>query len=255
MPERDVDLQLCKTASPDGLPTEGLAERKLDGVRAYTRDGRLYTRNGNDVTAQFPEIDPPEHHVLDGEVITGDFSFESALRRVQTEDGFKIDLLADRFPAVLVVFDALAVNGSDVRDRPLHERKELLGPSIPDDRGLVEISTHTDPAGLWQQATTEAWEGIVVKDPASPYRGTRSDDWQKVKHWNEDTFPVVGYEHTDNDGFVVYVDIGADDPQKVVVNGEDAQAAVRTGADAAEIQYLERTPSDRLRKPSFKGVA
>lgn len=252
-----MDLQLAEAATPDDLPdyAEWLAERKLDGVRAYTSEGHLFTRSGRDVTASFPEVSPPEHHVFDGELVTHDFQFETAVRRANTERPFAVEMLSDAFPATFVVFDVLEVNGGDVREQPLTERQALVGPSIPDDAGMVQITTHDDAAALWEQATAEEWEGIMLKDPDAAYDGGRGDGWLKVKNWSEATFPIVGHEYTDNDGFVIFVDHGDDDPQKVVVNGQDDQAAVESGADEAEVQYLERSKNGRLRKPSVKGVA
>lgn len=253
------DLQLCETATPDDIQTYAddgwLAERKLDGVRCLARSGRLLTRSGNDVTASFPEIDPPEAHTFDGELVTTNFQFESILRRVQTEQPFQVDMLAERFPARLVVFDALSVNGESVRDEPLTERHALLEPSVPTDAGIITATAHADPVALWETARNDGWEGIILKDPNAPYRGERSAGWLKVKDWNEATFPVVRTETTDNGGFVVLIDIGTDELQKVVVNGQDDQRELQNGVDAVEVQYLERSPDDRLRKPSFKGVA
>lgn len=252
-----TDLQLAQATTPAAVEErEGwLAERKLDGVRAVAVDGRLKTRSGNDVTASFPEIDPPDVHVLDGEIITTDFTFETALRRVQTEDRFTVELLADQYPARLVVFDVLEVNGGDVTDQPLTERKELIGPSIPSESGLIEISTSDDPAALWDEAQAKEWEGIMLKDPDAEYRRERTDRWLKIKDWEEETFPILDHEHTDDGGFVVYVDVGTDEPQKVAVNGQADQADVQEGAEQAEVQFLERSDNDRLRKPSFRGVA
>lgn len=252
-----TDLQLCEPATPAAVEDhpEWIAERKLDGVRAVARDGRIETRSGNDVTERFPEIDPPDHHVIDGEIVTGDFVFETALRRVQTEDTFKVEMLAEKFPARLVAFDVLEVNGGDVRGEPLRERKELLGPSLPNGSGIVPITPHADPVALWGQATEEGWEGVVLKDPESHYVGKRSDSWLKIKDWEEDTFPILHCEETESGGFVAFVDIGTDDPQKVAVNGEEGRAKVENGADAAVVQYLERSDNNRLRKPSFRGVA
>lgn len=251
-----MDLQLCEPATEGALDAnpEYVAERKLDGVRALADEGRILTRSGRDVTHHFPEIDPPEHHVLDGEIITTDFAFESALRRVQTEDRFKVDLLADQLPARLVAFDVLEVNGGDVRDEPLTERKELLEASIPSDAGIVPVTVHDDARALWEQAQTEGWEGIILKDPTAPYRGDRTDEWLKLKDWNEGTYPVVDTERTENGGFVVYLDVGDDEPQRVVVNGQLDQADVRDASEV-EVQYLETTDDGRLRKPSFRGVA
>lgn len=252
-----MELALAEAITPDDLDDylDRVAEPKLDGVRCYTEGGRLFTRSGRDVTAAFPEIDAPDAHVLDGELIVSGGGFRTVNRRVQTEDRFAIELLEQKHPARLVVFDALRINGGDVTDKPLTERQALIEPSLPSGSGLIHVVTYDDPLDLWDRAVDNEWEGIMVKDPDAPYEGGRGRDWLKVKRWSEDAFPVVGHEHTDNDGFVIYVDIGTDEPQKVVVNGRDDQTEVEAGIDAAEIQYLERSVNGRLRKPSFKGVA
>lgn len=254
-----MELQLCESAAPDEIPdyAEWVAERKLDGVRVYAEDGRLYTRSsGQDVTRRFPEINPPEHHVFDGEIITGNFSFETVLRRLQTEDDFKIELYADRddTTARLVAFDAPIINGGDIRDEPLTARQELLKASIPDGCGVIYITTHDDPEALWETANEQEWEGIILKDPDAPYEGGRSDAWLKVKRWSEAELPILDHYYTDDDGFVIEVPDAEGEPQKVVVNGQDDQVVVQNGADTAEIQYLETTDDGRYRKPSFKGV-
>lgn len=252
-----MNLQLCEPTTPAEAVEmkDRQAERKLDGVRAYTQDGRLHTRNGRDVTESFPEINPPEHHVLDGEIITGNFDFGTVLRRVQTERSFKVEMLAERYPARLVAFDAPVVNGGSIREKPLSERQDRLEASIPSGAGIVPITVHDDIAALWRQARAEEWEGIVVKDPTAPYSGGRSDAWLKVKAWEETVAPIRDYGVTDNGGFVIHVETPGGENQKVVVNGRDDQARVQDGADAAEIQYLEQTDDGRFRKPSFKGVA
>lgn len=261
-PRTAIDPQLCAEGAPDAATFEqGHAERKLDGVRATSRDGRLYGRRGDDLTHKFPEIAPelPETATLDGELVTRDFKFPSILRRVQTEKPFKIDLLSESTPAVFVAFDILRTrDGEVIRERPQTERsaaldKELAGYRWKDQ--VIPITRHDDPATLWERATANEWEGIIVKDPDAPYvEGKRSDAWLKVKNWKEGVYPIHSFETTDNDGFVIYVDAGHDRPQKVAVGGASDQATVRAGADRATIQYLERTDAGRLRKPSFKGV-
>ena len=53
---------LCESATvrdvEEGLfsPLEWTAERKVDGVRAYLIQGKLYGRNGKDITNKFPEL-------------------------------------------------------------------------------------------------------------------------------------------------------------------------------------------------------
>lgn len=247
------ELALCEETTPDDVPTDWQAERKLDGIRAYSKNGRLFTRSDREITRQFPEIDPPEATV-DGELVLVNGDFDQLLGRVQLTNDFDIEMRANAAPAQFVAFDVLRFNGEDLRDRPLVDRSGHLHAATKAYRRVHVIEPHENPVALWQQAVAEGWEGIVIKDPAAPYPSGRSDTWLKVKTWNEETFPIIDHERTDQGGFVIYVDVGTDELQKVVVNGQDDQRAVVAGAVEAEVQYLERSKNDRLRKPSVKRV-
>lgn len=249
-----IDLQLAAEGTPADVEGAEIAERKLDGVRAVAIDGQLFTRSGRDITANFPDLSIPDG-VIDGELVTDDGAFSSINRRVQVEDEFKIEVLSKHDPAMFVAFDVLEHDGEDLRDWTWTERSAVLATAVRPYAGVVPIEPHHDPVATWEAAKSKGWEGVVLKDPSRPYEGDRTDAWIKVKVWREETLPILRHEVTDNDGFVIYVDAGADDPQRVVVNGEQDQRAIRAGADRAEIQYLERTDEDRLRKPSFKGTA
>lgn len=246
------EFQLCEAAKDERLE-EYVAERKLDGTRIMSVDGKLINRRGRNVTDKFPEIDVPEETV-DGEIITDDFDFNTLLRRLNTEDRYKIrEVYPREYTAYFVAFDVLEVDGEDLTDLSLLERKERLDVSEYDN--VMEITTRDDPEELWDEAMENNWEGIILKDPESTYDGDRSDTWLKMKYWKEELFDVVGTKITENDGFVVLVDVEDDEPQKVVVNGHDDQEEVERGVDQVEIQFLEKTESGRLRKPSFKGSA
>ena len=88
-------------------------------------------------------------------------------------------------PAAFVVFDLLARNGKDLRDRPYWKRRrkleKLLGGQLPD--GLVLTPATTDPAVArgWMLAhTSTGLEGVVAKRLDQPYRpGARG--WQKLR--------------------------------------------------------------------------
>lgn len=246
-----MEFQLANSGSVDDF--EGMvAERKLDGSRGMMRDGKIVNRRGRHYHHKLPEIEISEDMVLDGEVITHDFEFSSLQGRISTEDKFKIRKKSEECPAYFVAFDILEKGGEDLRDLPFEERKEHL--DVEDLDHVLEATTHEDPEALWKEATHEGWEGIMLKDPDANYRGDRRDAWLKVKTWEEGVFDVVDHKTTENDGTVVRIDIGTDEPQKVVVNGHEDQEKL-PNANQVEVQYLERSDSNRLRKPSFKRVA
>ena len=121
-------------------------EVKWDGMRLLVdiHDGRLTlrSRNGNDVTASFPELAGLVHTyadvLLDGEVVAledGLPSFAALAERMHVKDPRKAQRLAARRPVTLMVFDVLRLFGQDVTGLPwtgrrdLLERLDLRGPS------------------------------------------------------------------------------------------------------------------------------
>ena len=82
-------------------------------------------------------------------------------------------------------FDCLWLDGEDVRELPLVERKRLLRRIIPRRLGWVRYVRHVRGRGtdLFRLSCELDLEGIVAKWAASPYRlaGDRSP-WVKVKN-------------------------------------------------------------------------
>src|SRR6478672_4238378 len=110
-------------------------EPKWDGYRALVGGGRIFSRNGTNLTPLFPDLTPvlssrlPDDLVLDGEVIAWDpaagrLDFDGLQARMTA--GRRIRAVAARRPAQLVVFDVRAAGTEDLRDRPLRERRAVL---------------------------------------------------------------------------------------------------------------------------------
>jgi bifunctional non-homologous end joining protein LigD len=81
-----------------------------------------------------------------------------------------------------MVFDCLQVRGKDLRKEPLYVRRNVVE-DVLDDQDLVLPVRRLADDGLkaWQQVLERGYEGLVAKDPASPYRGGRTLAWLKVK--------------------------------------------------------------------------
>ncbi len=81
-----------------------------------------------------------------------------------------------------MVFDCLYHRGQDFRARPLTTRRNVLE-DVLDDQDLVLPVRRLADNGLkaWQQVLERGYEGLVAKDPASPYVGGRTLKWLKVK--------------------------------------------------------------------------
>ncbi|HEY5342354.1 MAG TPA: hypothetical protein VIJ66_01685 [Solirubrobacteraceae bacterium] len=183
------------------VPTgeEWLIEPKYDGWRALAHvadDVRLQTRTGNPIT-QVPYLDAviaasvPPGTILDGELV--DLSSERQWNRTQTilsttRGGFQHRPSAEDPALTYVLFDVLTLAGTDLRDRPLIERKqhlaELLDGAGDAPGGLLALAP-MEPAS--KQALdvilTAGFEGAVIKHRDSRYVcGARGGGaWYKLK--------------------------------------------------------------------------
>src|SRR3954451_2859538 len=137
MPEHVVPMlaKLSKLPREDG----GWAyEIKWDGVRAiaYVRGGeaRLESRNLNDVTPRYPEVQGLAHAlgereaVLDGEVVAFDAQGRSSFERLQGRMHLTrgVEARAKQIPVVYCIFDLLWLDGEDLMRLPYAERRERL---------------------------------------------------------------------------------------------------------------------------------
>lgn len=179
-----------------------LFEVKWDGVRAVATVVRphagpasttLVTRQGNDVTTGYPELDGlwervlARNAVLDGEIVAFDAhgrpSFQRLQQRMHVRDPHQVKRLQERVPVVYMVFDVLAVDGEPLIDLPLVERLACLDDLlVAGDR--VQRSEGVQGAGcaLYEAVRDRGLEGVLAKRAASVYRpGKRSRDWLKLK--------------------------------------------------------------------------
>ena len=203
-----VDVMLA-TAREKPFTTQGwVFEIKYDGYRLIA-DGAggqpvLWSRNGNDITATFPDIAravrglPYGSLVLDGEVVVHDEaglpSFSRLQRRGRLQRSSDIARAAVDLPAVFYAFDLLAFGGLDLRDLPLVARKDILREVLPT-VGPIRYSDHIETEGqaMYEQVTAMRLEGIVAKRADSPYRPGRSTSWYKIRAVRTGDFVVVGY--------------------------------------------------------------
>ncbi len=189
---------------------EWALEWKWDGIRvlARTDDGgiRLLSRRGNDVTATYPELAGLPRvlrgdALVDGEIIAlddeGRPSFERMQQRMNLTRVREIERVAASVPVRLLLFDVLEIAGSSVMPEPYRRRRERLERLVRPRRG-VPIEVPAPASGTPEEAFEESrrlgLEGLVAKNPDSPYRpGVRSDDWVKVKLTRTQEVVIGGY--------------------------------------------------------------
>lgn len=174
-----------------------LFEIKFDGFRCLAikeaRDMRLLSRQGRDMGDCFPEIllalARLSHDVaLDAELIVlgkdGLPSFYELRKRSVASLERTILRGALDHPATLMVFDLLAIDGRDLRQLPLLERKRELNQLLAeDDSGHLAYVDHVAEKGIdfFHAVDRLHLEGMVAKRAESRYQAGRSRDWLKVK--------------------------------------------------------------------------
>jgi DNA ligase-1 len=171
---------------------EAMVEWKLDGVRIQVHRDRdrvaLFTRNLRDVTNGLPELVaslldfPATSFILDGEALllgpSGPEKFQDSMSR------FGSDETRAGPPLEAFYFDCLYLDGTDLVDRPLRDRRVALARAVPAVNQIGSLLTD-DPAEadrFFDEAVAAGHEGVVVKDPDLPYEaGRRGSGWLKVK--------------------------------------------------------------------------
>jgi DNA ligase-1 len=195
-------LDLGKSADSSGTIDERGSnvwlEDKYDGIRCQLHKmGRrvaLYSRDLKDITATFPELVDaasirPQDLILDGEIVAmrGQqiLPFAELQKRLGRRQG---DLfMREEVPIKFVVFDLLWFQGQSLLHRPLQERRralEQLEP-LPPNFVMARITQANSAAEIdaaFVAARGRGNEGLMIKDPASPYTpGRRGLTWLKLK--------------------------------------------------------------------------
>ncbi len=179
-------------------------EPKLDGWRllAGLLDGVvMWTRQGNHVT-QVPYIRDaiaahfPTGTILDGEIVDLRSGSERQWNRTQsilgkTKGGYEHTPTAQDPPLTYVLFDVLCLGSSDVRNRPLADRRALLqehcaGIEQSSDGQLLLVPVQQPSDAGLKALVDHGFEGVVVKRIDSPYVcGSRNGAWGKIKPYAE----------------------------------------------------------------------
>jgi ATP-dependent DNA ligase len=190
-------------------------EDKYDGIRAQLhRSGdqvRLYSRDLHDISGQFPEIvdgarDLPWAGILDGEVLAWKDGVVLPFLQLQARLGRKNPSARIRaeVPVIYVAWDVLGmgsgqgggagVPGTAVEpllEEPLAARRRRLDAidlPLAADGGrfalshLVSVDSAAGLDAAFAEARGRRNEGLMVKDPDSPYSpGRRGLGWLKMK--------------------------------------------------------------------------
>ncbi|MFM7142030.1 MAG: non-homologous end-joining DNA ligase [Alphaproteobacteria bacterium] len=169
-------------------------EEKYDGYRviAYKEGARatLTSRNGRDCGDRFPEILasvarlPARTAAIDGEAVVLDEHLVSRFESLQKKSA----------PVLFAAFDCLWLDGRDLREEPLRDRRAALEKLVEgSDRVFPARRLPDDGVEAHRNALARGIEGLVGKDEASAYRSGRSRSWLKVKIKQGEEFVVGGF--------------------------------------------------------------
>jgi ATP-dependent DNA ligase len=200
------------------LPTETgwQFEPKWDGFRCIAvKDAhgvRLFAKSGKILHRYFPEMVEglaalEGHFILDGELIVPvgrAADFDAIQQRLHPAES-RIRKLAKETPALLVLFDLLALEGKSLESFPLSERRTSLESFVEKHRSdRLRLSPKTlDPreALAWLDNVGGSLDGVIAKRLDDPYRpGERA--MLKVKNIRTADCVVGGFRYASNSKLV-----------------------------------------------------
>jgi bifunctional non-homologous end joining protein LigD len=192
-----IEPQLPTLVDQPPFGDDWIHEIKHDGYRTlFVIDNgltRAYTRNGFNWSERYPGLVRAaaklncRSAIIDGEVIVQNESGVSDFDALKSAIRWRPQSL------ILCAFDLLHLNGKDLREWPLIERKAELKQLIPNEHPFLFSEEFTgDAAAFFRACADHQLEGIVSKLASSKYRSGRSKTWLKTKCFAESSFVIIG---------------------------------------------------------------
>jgi bifunctional non-homologous end joining protein LigD len=199
MPSR-VSPMLCTLTKVPPVDHSYIYEIKWDGYRiiAYVNGAnvRMDSRSGLDYTNKYPPIAQAlkalKHKViLDGEVVVFNkegFPDFDALQKYNGHDT----------PIHYRVFDILWLDGHDLKDLSLIQRKKVLSELVAGNDLLRVSESFDDGHSLYEQSLKSNLEGIIAKKKDSTYNeGERANNWLKIPTRKRQEFVIGGWAESE----------------------------------------------------------
>ena len=187
--------------APDG--EAWVHEIKYDGYRTQLaiagKNSRAFTRNGHDWTDKYGIVIAAakalkcRSAVIDGEMCVQNAQGVTDFKALRAAVGRSPERL------VLFAFDILALNGRDLREEPLLDRRRRLQDLIGlDPTSRLQFSAEQLGQGpaFFAAADHHGLEGIVSKRADSRYVSGRAKTWLKVKSFTIGDYAVLGVERS-----------------------------------------------------------
>ncbi len=183
-------------------------EVKWDGIRALIQvnedELKIYSRNGNDITAQFPELQDRKESfritngLFDGEIVSLDTQgkpiFKQVIKRLMMKNEKEINRSSVNKPVYCYLFDALYIDGRSLLQESFQRRRIWLIDSVRKGTTYRISETIEDGEALFEAAKQHELEGIIAKEKHGKYfLGKRNMTWQKVKVNRVSDCFIIGY--------------------------------------------------------------
>jgi ATP-dependent DNA ligase len=205
----------------EALPAAGALayEPKWDGFRAlvFRSDQDLYiqSRDLKPLARYFPELCQalgpllPARSVLDGEIVIATphgLDFELLQLRLHPAAS-RVAKLAQEMPSSFVAFDALALDGEDLRTKPQHERRARLEQALREAKPPLYLTPSTRSRALaaeWLERFEGAGlDGVIAKPDPTPYEAGKRAMF-KIKHARTADCVIGGFRfHKNGPGTLV----------------------------------------------------
>jgi bifunctional non-homologous end joining protein LigD len=238
-------------------------ELKWDGVRAVIvadeKKIRIFSRNGNDVTATYPELTdrtcwPDRPFVADGEIFavgpSGRPDFGVLQGRMKLTRPADVAKARAAIPVRLMLFDLLYDDGTDLRRLPFGKRRQRLEEFHQPSACPVELSPVLDDRieHILESAQELGLEGVMAKRTDSRYvSGQRTRTWIKIKLEQTQEVVVGGWRpgKGGRQNSVGSLLVGIPDGNKLRYVGR-----VGSGFSLRELEELRKKVDDLARKTS-----
>jgi DNA ligase-1 len=183
-----------------------LVEWKYDGIRAQlvrrTGQSWLWSRGEDLITDRFPEIASislPEGTVIDGEILIWKTDVPASFADLQKRIGRKTisAKMLSELPAVLVAYDVLEYEGTDIRATPQSSRRAILENIVSHANNptlklspLIEADDWQTMAKIRESSRSRVVEGMMLKRADAHYGVGRTKDVGVWWKWKIDPYAV-----------------------------------------------------------------
>ncbi|MFQ6120297.1 MAG: ATP-dependent DNA ligase, partial [Methanosarcinales archaeon] len=196
---KPIEMMLAQIA-PDLSEIEGevAVEWKFDGARVQIHkkgsEIQIFSRRLENVTNSLPDLvklvkDKVSANsiILDGEAVAIGQNgkpqpFQEILKRFRRK--YAVLEMTEKIPLKLYLFDIMYIEGRNLIDLPLKERRNYLLQNVS--RDIIALQTLTSDKEeinkIYADAISAGHEGIMLKNPESLYTpGRRGKNWLKIK--------------------------------------------------------------------------